>query len=45
VAAVVVVAAGVLPLTATGIGATLASGVYTALIGYLQYLGVRRLPA
>ena len=45
VAAVVVVAAGALPLTATGIGATLASGVYTAMIGYLQYLGVRRLPA
>ncbi|MBV8181066.1 MAG: hypothetical protein JOY55_19695 [Mycobacterium sp.] len=45
VAAVVVVAADALPLTATGIGATLASGVYTALIGYLQYLGVRRLPA
>jgi hypothetical protein len=44
VAAVVVVAADALPLTATGIGATLASGVYTALIGYLQYLGVRRLP-
>ena len=37
--------AGALPLTATGIGATLACGVYTALIGYLQYLGVRRLPA
>jgi hypothetical protein len=45
VAAVVVVVADALPLTATGIGATLASGVYTALIGYLQYLGVRRLPA
>jgi hypothetical protein len=45
VAAIVVVAADLLPLTATGIGATLASGVYTALIGYLQYLGVRRLPA
>jgi GNAT superfamily N-acetyltransferase len=45
VAAVVVVAADALPLTATGIGATLASGVYTALIGYLQYLGVRRLSA
>ena len=45
VAAVVVVAADALPLTATGIGATLATGVYTALIGYLQYLGVRRLPA
>jgi GNAT superfamily N-acetyltransferase len=45
VAAVGVAAADALPLTATGIGATLASGVYTALIGYLQYLGVRRLPA
>jgi hypothetical protein len=45
VAAVVVVAAGTLPLTETGVAATLASGCYTALIGYLQYLGVRRLPA
>ena len=45
VAAVVVVAADALPLTATGIAATLASGVYTALIAYLEYLGVRRLPA
>jgi hypothetical protein len=45
VAAVVVVAADALPLTETGVAATLASGVYTALIGYLQYLGVRRLPA
>jgi hypothetical protein len=45
VAAVVVVAADALPLTQTGIGLTLATGVYTALIGYLQYLGVRRLPA
>ena len=45
VAAVVIVAADALPLTSTGIAATLASGVYTALIGYLQYLGVRRLPA
>ena len=44
-AAVVIVAADALPLTAPGIAATLASGVYTALIGYLQYLGVRRLPA
>jgi hypothetical protein len=45
VAAVVVAAADALPLTQTGIAATLASGVYTALIGYLQYLGVRRLRA
>jgi hypothetical protein len=45
VAAVVVVAADALPLTVTGISLTLASGCYTAVIGYLQYLGVRRLPA
>ena len=45
VAVLGVVAAGVLPLTETGIAATLATGGYTALIGYLQYLGVRRLPA
>jgi hypothetical protein len=43
-AAVVVVATDALPLTSAGIAATLASGVYTALIGYVQYLGVRRLP-
>jgi hypothetical protein len=45
VAAIVVAAADALPLTQTGIAATLASGVGTALIGYLQYLGVRRLRA
>ncbi len=45
VAAVAVVAADSLPLTASGVVATLASGVYTAFFGYLQYLGVRRLPA
>ena len=45
VAALVVVAVGALPLTETGIAATLATGGYTALVGYLQYLGVRRLPA
>lgn len=45
VAAVVVAAADALPLTQTGIAATLATGAFTALIGYLQYLGVRRLPA
>jgi hypothetical protein len=45
VSAVVVAAAGVLPLTHTGTAATLATGCYSALIGYLQYLGVRRLPA
>jgi len=45
VAAVAVVAADWLPLSAAGIAATLAGGVYTAVFGYLQYLGVRRLPA
>jgi hypothetical protein len=45
VAAVAVVAADSLPLTTVGIAATLASGAYTALFGYLQYLGVRRLRA
>ncbi|MGA9490715.1 MAG: hypothetical protein WBV80_10765 [Mycobacterium sp.] len=44
VAAVVAVAADALPLTETGVSVMLASGCYTAAIGYLQYLGVRRLP-
>jgi GNAT superfamily N-acetyltransferase len=44
-AAVAVVDTNWLPLTAVGIVATLAGGAYTALFGYLQYLGVRRLPA
>ena len=44
-AAIAVAAADWLPLTALGVAATLASGVYTALFGYLQYLGVRRLRA
>ena len=45
VAALVVVAVGALPLTAAGVAATLATGGYFALMGFLQYLGVRRLPA
>jgi hypothetical protein len=45
VAAVAAVAAHALSLTETGISLMLASGCYTAAIGYLQYLGVRRLPA
>jgi FtsH-binding integral membrane protein len=45
VAALAVVAVGALPLTAAGVAATLATGGYFALMGYLQYLGVRRLPA
>jgi hypothetical protein len=45
VATLVVVAVGALPLTETGVAATLAIGGYFALMGYLQYLGVRRLPA
>ena len=45
VAVLVVVAVGALPLTAAGFAATLATAGYFALMGYLQYLGVRRLPA
>ena len=45
VAVLVVVAIGALPLTAAGVAASLATGGYFALMGYLQYLGVRRLPA
>jgi hypothetical protein len=44
-ATVAVVTADALPLTETGISLMLAGGCYTAAIGYLQYLGVRRLPA
>jgi hypothetical protein len=40
-----VVAAGAVPMTAVGVAATLATGVYTAGFAALQYLGVRRLPA
>ncbi|KAA1251594.1 hypothetical protein F0Q45_03495 [Mycobacterium simiae] len=40
-----VLAADLVPMTATGVAATLASGVYTAGFAGLQYLGVRRLPA
>jgi hypothetical protein len=43
--AIAVVAADSLPLTAIGVSATLASALYTAVFGYLQYLGVRRLRA
>jgi hypothetical protein len=39
------VAAELVPMTSTGVAATLASGVYTASFAWLQYLGVRRLPA
>jgi FtsH-binding integral membrane protein len=45
VAVLVVLAVGALPLTAAGVVATLATSGYFALMGYLQYLGVRRLPA
>lgn len=44
VAALLVVANAVLPLTGTGVLLTLASGLYTAAFALLQYLGVRRLP-
>lgn len=40
-----VVAAEALPLTATGVALTLASGAYTAAFAGLQYLGLRRLAA
>ncbi|MGO9350847.1 MAG: hypothetical protein ACLP3C_08485 [Mycobacterium sp.] len=40
-----IVAAELVPMTSTGIAATLASGVYTAFFAWLQYLGVRRLAA
>ena len=42
-AAVVMVLAGVFPLTTTGIVATLGSGVYTLVMADLQYVGLRRL--
>jgi hypothetical protein len=38
-----IVAAGAVPMTAAGIAATLAIGVYTAAFAGLQYLGLRRL--
>jgi hypothetical protein len=38
-----VVAAELVPMTAAGVAATLAGGVYTAGFAALQYLGVRRL--
>lgn len=38
-----IVAAEALPLTATGVAITLASGAYTAAFAGLQYLGLRRL--
>jgi hypothetical protein len=41
----IVVAVGALPLTGSGVVAALTVGAYFALMGYLQYLGVRRLPA
>jgi hypothetical protein len=40
-----IVAAELVPMTATGVAATLASGAYTAFFAWLQYLGVRRLRA
>jgi hypothetical protein len=38
-----IVAAEAVPMTVTGVAATLATGVYTAAFAWLQYLGVRRL--
>jgi hypothetical protein len=39
------VALEALPLTLNGVAATLATGLYAAAFAWLQYLGVRRLPA
>jgi hypothetical protein len=39
-----ILAVEVVSMTAAGIAATLASGVYTAFFAWLQYVGVRRLP-
>jgi hypothetical protein len=38
-----IVAVDAVPMTATGIAATLATGLFTAAFAGLQYLGVRRL--
>jgi hypothetical protein len=40
-----IVAAELVPMTSIGVGATLASGLYTLAFVGLQYLGVRRLTA
>jgi hypothetical protein len=40
-----IVAAEAVPMTMTGVAATLATGVYTAGFAALQYLGLRRLAA
>jgi hypothetical protein len=45
IATLLIVVADAAPLTEAGIAVTLASGVFTAFFGYLQYLGVRRLRA
>ncbi len=43
--AVLVVVAGVWPLTTTGVVLTLGSGVFTLVMADLQYLGLRRMRA
>jgi len=42
-ASVIMVLAGVFPLTTTGVVATLGGGVFTLVMADLQYLGLRRL--
>jgi hypothetical protein len=44
-ALIAIVAAEAVPMTAIGVVTTLATGVFTAAFAWLQYLGVRRLPA
>jgi hypothetical protein len=43
--AVLVVLAGIWPLTTTGVALTLGSGVYTLVMADLQYIGLRRMRA
>lgn len=45
VLAVVVVLAGVFPLTGAGVAAVIATGLYTLVMAELQYVGLRRLNA
>jgi hypothetical protein len=45
IATLAIVLGDAAPLTAAGVAATLATGIYTAVFAYLQYVGVRRLRA
>jgi hypothetical protein len=45
IAVVAAVVPGLLPLTEFGVASMLVTGVFTLVMGYLQYLGLRRLRA